>query len=403
MKEKLQKTKYTYICLSLITLAAATLAILISNGHLFQVLFFNDPDDTGMDFFNSVVAASNGHPYEQFGVIYPPLANLFFYLLSLFIPADVKANWPDHHEALQSIIGRPGDLRMMQSSMLLFLFFLILSLFLMAMMIHKRTGSYLLTFCLVFSAGTLAAIERGNVILIAFVLTFFFVEHYNDDNRVMSELSLVALAAAFGFKLYPCIFGLLLLKDHKFLATARCILYAVLLTVIPTFFLDGPRMILPWLRHVMGFGGYSSGETISESANTAVTSSNGFISRLPLHWIIAFVLFIFLLILFFKPFLKLYRSQYLFLIAFLALLVGGSRNSYNLIMFLIPFLAFLKEEERLTRYNCIEFLIYLAALLPVGINNLTYTFFLLYLIGCGCRIYHQKKANNYPHQNETHQ
>ena len=92
MKEKLKKTKNTYICLSLITLAAATLAVLISNGHLFQVFFFTDPDDTGMDFFNSIVTASSRRPYEQYGVIYPPLANFFFYILSLFIPNDIKAN-----------------------------------------------------------------------------------------------------------------------------------------------------------------------------------------------------------------------------------------------------------------------------------------------------------------------
>jgi hypothetical protein len=35
MKQKMLKTKNAYICLSLITLATATLALLISNGSLF--------------------------------------------------------------------------------------------------------------------------------------------------------------------------------------------------------------------------------------------------------------------------------------------------------------------------------------------------------------------------------
>ena len=109
----------------------------------------------------------------------------------------------------------------MQSAMVLFLIFLLITLFIMAKMIHARTGSYLLTFCLVFSAGTLAAIERGNVILLAFILTFYFVEHYKDENRLTSELALLSLAAAFGFKLYPCIFGLLLIKDRKWAAAGR--------------------------------------------------------------------------------------------------------------------------------------------------------------------------------------
>ncbi len=386
MKQKLKETKHMYILLSLITLISVVFALLISNGKLFQVFFFLDPDDTGMDFFNSMIEVSTRRPYDQYSVLYPPLANLFFYILSLFIPDALKAGWPATHDAVKGIVGTREDLRLTQSALMLFLLFLILTLFAIAVMIHSCTHSYMLTFCLTFSAGTMSAIERGNVILLAFVLTFYFVKHYNDENKLKAELALIALAAAFGFKLYPCIFGLLLLKNRKFAAAGRCVLYAVLFTVLPTFVFEGPSSILPWLKFVFGIGGSEGTSSAAEGAGSGI----------PWNLILFVTLGLFLLIIFLvrrngKSILPLKNSQTLFLITYLSLLIGGGSYSYNLIFFITPFLSFLQEEETLNRYNLIEFLIYMICLLPIGINQLSYLFFGLYLVGLGSRLYHSSK------------
>ncbi len=380
------ETKKVYIALSLFTLAAVTLAILISNGHLFQVFFFPDPDDTGMDFFNSLIDVHTREPYGKYEVIYPPFANLFFYVLTLFIPDSVKAGWPANHEAVKGIVGTREDLRLTQSAMLLFLFFLILTLFGIAVMIHRETKSYPLTLCLVLSAGMLIGLERGNVVLLAFLLTFFFVKHYNDENRITSELALLALAAAFGFKLFPCVFGILLLKDRKFAAAGRAVLYAVLFTVLPTFLFGGLSCLRNWFELLTGYGNV---------ATTSSSDTSGF--PIPLNLVLAAGLLIFLLVIFFvrkngKPLLTLKNSQILFLTAYLSLLINEGAGGYNLVFFIIPFLAFLQEEKTINRYNCIEFLVYLVALLPAGINQVTYLFFFLYLAGCGCRILSAKKT-----------
>ena len=391
MRSKAFETKKVYITLSLITLIAATLALLITNGKLFQILFFIDPDDTGMDFFNSLIETHTRKPYTQFGVLYPPLANLFFYVLQLFVPDSLKANWPASHGDSKLIVGTREDVRLLQSTMVLFLLFLAITLFIIAVMIHSYTRSYLLTFCLVFSAGTLQAIERGNVVLISFILTIYFVKHHQDENKLASELSLIALAFAFGLKLYPCVFGLLLLKHKKYAAAGRCILYAILLTILPTFVFEGPESVLIWLKNVLEHGGYSS--ATSASAGETVTT-------FPVHWILAIALIIILLVVFYakhngKRILPLYNSQILFLITYLALLITDGAIGYNLIFFLIPFLAFLEEELKLNRFNCIEFLVYLICLLPIGINQVTYLFFGLYLIGCVLRIRQKNVEKQY--------
>ena len=398
MREKLLKTKNTYICLSLITLVAATLAVLISNGHLFQVFFFLDPDDTGMDFFNSMIEVGSRRPFEQYGVQYPPLANLFFYVLTLFIPDPIKAGWPGNHDAVKGIVGTREDLRLTQSALMVFLLFLILTLFAIAVMLHAYTKSYLLTFCLLFSAGTLQAIERGNVILLAFLLTLYFVKHYNDESRLTSELALIALAAAFGFKLYPCVFGLLLLKDRKFAAAGRCILYAVLFTVLPTFVFEGPGMILPWIKMVLGIGNHGAKPAAESVPGTGSDPAVSSASAFPVHWVIVSLLLVLLFVAFYgkrkgNPLLSLHNSEILFLVTYLSLLITEGAGGYNLIFFLIPFLAFLREEKMINRFNVIEFLVYLICLLPAGINQVNYLFFGLYLVGCGIRTIHYHRGS----------
>ncbi len=226
------------------------------------------------------------------------------------------------------------------------------------------------------------------MILLAFVLTFYFVKHYNDENKLKSELALIALAATFGLKLYPCIFGLLLLKDLKFSAAGRCVLYAVLFTVLPTFVFEGPSSILPWLKFVFGIGG-------SEGTSSAAEGSG---SGIPWYLVLFLILGLFLLIALMirrngKPVIPLKNSQILFLITYLSLLIGGGAGGYNLIFFIIPFLTFLQEEEKLNRYNLIEFLVYLVCLLPAGINSLNYLFFGLFILGCGVRLFHERHTS----------
>ncbi|MBR0146349.1 MAG: DUF2029 domain-containing protein [Eubacterium sp.] len=381
MKGKTFETKKVYIILSLITLVSATLALLISNGKLFQVLFFIDPDDTGMDFFHSLIETHTRKPYTQYGVIYPPLANLFFYLLQLFVPDSLKADWPATHDDSKLIVGTGEDVRLMQSTMVLFLMFLILTLFVISVMIHSCTKSYLLTFCLVFSAGTFQAVERGNLILLAFVLIFYFIKHYEDERRLTRELALIALACAFGLKLFPAAFGILLLKKGHFAAAGRAILYAILVTLLPLFFFEGFDGISAWMKTLFDF------RTV-DNATSSGTSVMSVLSAVILVLCVGILLYH---MFFAKEHRKLFRSQYLMLVTFLALQITDGCSSYNLILFIIPFLFFLEEVPRLDKISCIEFIVYCIALLPVGINQITPVFMAFFLLGAFLRIKDQNR------------
>ena len=84
--------------------------------------------------------------------------------------------------------------------------------------------------------------ERGNILLLTFVLVLIFLVFGDSPSRTRRELALLALAAAAALKLYPAIFALFLLRDKRYRELGRVILYFLLLSVLPTFFFGGrPR------------------------------------------------------------------------------------------------------------------------------------------------------------------
>ena len=385
MKGKSFETKTVYICLSIAALCCATLAILISNGKLFSVFFFSDTQDTGMDFFNSLVSVHTRKPYEDFHSLYPPFANFFFYTLQLFIPDTIKEAWPNTHMGTIYMVGTEQDLRLRQSSFLIFLFFVLITVFLFYYAFHSMFQSTLLAICLTASFGVIYAIERGNVILITFLLLFFFIKNYKNQNKIIHELSLLALAMAFGFKLYPAIFGILLLKDKQFFSAIRSAFYGITLSIISLLVFEGFSAIPYWLEtlNIRSFG-----DTSTHTQTNASSISFRLIS-------ILLCIIILLLDLFFEKKIKiqLFTSQRLFLITYLMLLIINGADIYNLIFFLIPFVYFLQEENIITRYNFLEFLLYLYCLLPLGINSFKSYYFPFFLLGNISRILSKSKSH----------
>ena len=381
MKTTIFETKKTYICLSIATLVCVTLATIISKGNLFSVLFFSDTQDTGMDFFNSLVSVHTKKPYEDFHSLYPPFANLFFYALQLFIPNSIKTTWPHTHMDTVFMVGTEQDLRLRQSSLLVFLFFIIITLFCFYFIFQSIFRKTLLSICLTASFGVIYAIERGNVILITFLLLFFFIKNYKSDNKIIHELSLLSLAMAFGFKLYPAIFGLLLLKDRMFFSAVRSAFYAILINIASLFFFEGFSGIPQWLDIL----------SIRSSDLSQTPASSPITFRLVS---IIICMLILLLDLFFENriHIHLFASQRLFIISWLMLLIIGGNDIYNLIYFLIPFVYFLQEEYTLNKYNLIEFLLYLYCLLPLGINTFEPVYFLFFLFGASLRIWNNRRA-----------
>ena len=242
-KKYLNNYMNLFIIISLFSIVIFFVYCFFSQGCNLNIFFFHDKIDTGMDFFNSMIYLKGRHPYTQYTTIYPPLANLFFWILTHLVPRDEKALWPDTFEGSVAIRTSYIDLRVHQSTLLIFILFIcILSItFIIVMSLYFNNAYYgfLCGVVLTFSYGWIFALERGNIITLSLIFLLVFLKFYKSDNPKIKELALIALAISAGFKIYPALFGILLLYEKNIKDIVKAIIYGIIFFFSPLFLFDG--------------------------------------------------------------------------------------------------------------------------------------------------------------------
>jgi len=230
-----------YICLAVLSTVTLFIVELMWNGN-YRYLHA-DPYDTGMDFLNSIVYTTGGKPYFQYGTIYPPLANLFFYILNGMVPSGISAKWPKTGDDILKLRGSILDLRIYQNTVFAWLLYSVI----IAVLIFSVVTSYeknrlkgiLLGIAILLSHGVLYALERGNIILISLFFLLIFTKYFDSDNKVLREAALLALVISADLKLYPAVFGLLLLGNKQYREALRAIIYGIMGFILPLFAFEG--------------------------------------------------------------------------------------------------------------------------------------------------------------------
>ena len=161
---------------------------------------------------------------------YPPLANLLTGLFKVFIGAPDKIIAPG--SGGYSIVSPVG-------SFMLLIFFLT-HLFPLSLMCHRsiegsRLTKALFALAICTSSFFIYAIMRGNIILLAMLFTLYYGVFYDAKDERLRKTALLSLAIAANIKVYPAVFGCLLLKERRWKDIGRCVAYACLL-FFPLFF-----------------------------------------------------------------------------------------------------------------------------------------------------------------------
>lgn len=186
------------------------------------------------DLFESVRDAANHYPYD-WKAIYPPLIYTVLYFFSKLVPGDYVT------------LGGFADASETPNGLLVGTLFLMIVTVAVCVLAAERLGLKnrgllgLMT-VLVFSPAYLFMLERGNVVILALLFLEYYTFNYESDDPVKRELALIALAFATCMKLYPVIFGVLLRKD-KLKEATRCIVYGLVLFIVPFFAMDGLKEI----------------------------------------------------------------------------------------------------------------------------------------------------------------
>ncbi len=232
-------------CISMFTLGLITLTLFLQNPQGSQrSLLFPDQDDYFMDFFNTLNYTANRNPYQDgYGGLvnrnYLPLAYLILYPFSKlgdFI-----------HEL-------PKEIRPEQAAMIGCFVFLLLSFGLFFYLMYegksgRRLEKLFTTLACACSGLILYNIDRANTIILAVAFLWLYLLFYRDENPVYRHIALVGLAISAALKVYPAIFGVLLLYEKRWKDTAWAILYGIIAVFLPFLFFEEGFAAVPQLLY----------------------------------------------------------------------------------------------------------------------------------------------------------
>ena len=204
------------------------LAGALTHGEAMRTFFFQDGSDTFMDYYNSIQYGDEPYGHK---VIYPPLINVVYSILGKFV-------------LLQGVMDRALYLRTSQTGQVVFLFYMIGTVFLFLFFLYKvKKGTIrervFFTAAVFLSGPMLFALERGNSILLAVVFLLVFLWGYQAENKIFQYLSFCALGAAAGIKISPALFGLILLSERRYKDAIIAGIIGIVVFMAPFVFTDG--------------------------------------------------------------------------------------------------------------------------------------------------------------------
>lgn len=332
---KRSQTFTLVFCISMFTLGLITLILFLQNPQGSQrSLLFPDQDDYFMDFFNTLNYTANRNPYQDgYGGLvnrnYLPLAYLILYPFSKlgdFI-----------HEL-------PKEIRPEQAAMIGCFVFLLLSFGMFFYLMYegksgKRIEKLLTTLACACSGLILYNIDRANTIVLAVAFLWLFLLFYKDENVLYRHLALIGLAISTALKVYPVIFGVLLIYEKRWKEAAWAIAYGMIAVFLPfLFFKEGFAAIPQLLYNVQlnskkYYGGSFSIVTNHIFDTTKIMSIGFHIAKVLMVGVTAFAWT-----------QKTFWKQILLLTC--ALLLSPTHSGYYCGLYLfIPLIFFLNEEE----------------------------------------------------------
>ena len=213
---KLTKNKTFILCFFFLTFIS--IVLLFCSSLNFKYYFHQDNADSFMDLYNSVISQKYAAKEAGVGGFYPPLSIIPYRIMGYGVK-DID----------NSLLLRQQAFVLRNSVYGAFLLFLHLMPFLFSFFIIifyaiNGTDKRKLFYSLILSCSGLIlwSLERGNIIIYAFIFTMLFVLLYQSENKKYQILAYICLAVAANLKLYPAVFGLLLIERKDWNGIIKC-------------------------------------------------------------------------------------------------------------------------------------------------------------------------------------
>lgn len=348
--------------LILVSFATFIIVSILNPGNtLASVLFAipGDKADTFMDFFNSVYDTMYG-PYEH-EVIYPPLCCLIFKLFGSLLPKSCY---------VKEWVGRGGfrirSFQEMQFSLLLF-FLIFIIIFIGAMQKPLSRRGYfekmVITMSVLLSTPMLFAFERGNIIIYSFVFLLLYFICYDDERAWIREIGYICLALSAAIKLYPAIFGLMLIRDKRIKEAVRTVIYGIVFTLVPFVFFGGIEAIKNMLAAIGKFKAAENyGISFSNGVSYILFRSTGYHPGLTIAGMVASAFLIVCLFLVDRNEENRWKMSALMSLSMLGIVENCGK--YMIIFMIIPWLFFFFTDRKLKLIDYIYALMLTVMLAP---------------------------------------
>jgi hypothetical protein len=365
-KLKFGRKKNIFYSVSFLGFVVFVLSGFLTRGYSLYSLFQSNRTDYFMDFFNPLSELFNG-PYSH-GSIYPPLPLLIYKFLLRFVPYNMVS-----HGAFAIRASQIGEIVFLSYALITLLTFLVI---LREVKRGKIMEIYGFIFFILFSAPFLFMFERANIIFIALLFSMVFVFFKDSKNRIIREVALICLAISAGIKLYPALFGLLLLKEKRFKDTFRLLLYGIAAFILPFFAVGGISQLPVLIKDILttSNGALDWGVGYAVNILSIVRIFYGFIGDFGKSPIFIGNALSYLALLFGVISVFLLKSKWktAALLSSLIIMVSSVSYVYSLIFMIIPLIMFLDSEEKLNRMDYLYLICFIFIFVPLTLNNIDF-------------------------------
>ncbi len=381
-------------------------AFFITKGNSLGDMLFYDRHDYFMDYFNSIYYSLHD-PYFEHDVIYPALTTAGYYAIGAVLEA-VQVPFTDAITIRESPLG-----------MLSYLLITAVALFVLYKALNKnkeesRKETAIFFILSLLSFPMLFSIDRGNSVLIAVIFSLLFFVGYNSDNKKIRYLSYVFLGIAAGIKIFPFLFGLLVVrrfvesrKSEDLKEMAICAVIGAVIFLAPFALFEGSFMAI--LDNAFGYSrglypvglgdissliqttaiiiGYENYSTLA-GAGTAVS--------------LIFMLSVAIYVLFYK---NAEKWELICLLSAAQILFSGVAYPYVLLYMLIPAWYFISSRPVMNLKNAIYAILLAAVLMPfpgfIGWEHMSYgrdmmvwAVVIIILVSAAVRLYDQNYTDD---------
>ena len=315
-----------------------------------------DKYDTFMDFFNSIQYGR--HPYTM-GVIYPPLINLIYGAIGKVIFPNIKI--AGISTARKTVIG----LAVYGLSLLAQLCVWAYAIWTVDGFSNKK--KIFIGIALLFTFPFVFCFERGNIIFVTVALILVFINKYSSTDKINQLIAFLSLAIAAGIKIYPALFGILLIRDRKWSEAIKAIIIGVIVFFIPFIFFDKDnRSLMLLISNILNTNtlmqslGFGLKLNISNVISVLSLYVNHDFQSLSKILRVAIVFFNIGLVVFDR---KMEEWKVSALLSLLIILLPDFSYTYTLLYLFIPIVLFLQKDE----YSNFDVWFSIILILPISI------------------------------------